>query len=306
MYRIFRLRRSLGAALSSLWSPREDKDSKTIHVSSHDEQIEFESTIQDEKNPKGNVQMRRRVGVSYPEPSQILDCNSIDETEAPKGDNESVKRRRFSGSFRERTRNFRIQMRRRSGTWFTTAEEKDSDLDLSLSSSSAMKTPSITLSEGTSHDDSSTSALNRNTKTRSSFASIFGKRKSKHYSDESTEPVTRRQSECNRRIDPDELLDRQLSTSQSAPIISYPPKESKESTVSEVISEETLENETELNTVDQTPLDSDSTETHCEQNFVSNGASPPQKDIDACTNDKKQKKGKIMKTLRNIIRKGKS
>lgn len=292
---IFRLRRSLGAALSSLWSPREDKDSKSVHANNHDEHVKLDSSIQENMNSKENVPLRRKVGVSYSVPSQILDSGSIDTTETPKSDSDSIKRRRFSGSFRERTRNFRIQMRRRSGTWYTAADEKGSDLDITSSSNPTVKVSSVAVSP-----------FNGNSKTRSSFVSIFSKRRSKHFDDEVTEPVTRRRSECNSRIDPDELLDRQLSTSISAPIITYPPKDCKESTVSEVISEENLENETELSGLDSKNMDVDNGKSPCAQNLVSNGSSTLLEDSDTCTSDKKHKKGKIMKTIRNIIRKGKN
>ena len=249
--------------------------------------------------------LRRKIGVSYTSPGRILDSDSI-VSDTPKSDGDVVKRRRFSGSFRERTRNFRIQMRRRSGTWFTAAAEKSSDLDLTSNSSSATNIPSISVSEETSQDDSSLSTPNRNSKSRSSFVSIFGKRKSKHYSDDSSEPVTRRRSECNRKIDPDELLDKQLSTSISAPIITYPGKESKESTVAEVISEEPLENVNEINEVSTTEIDVKNGKSSCADELVVNGSSMLQEDVETTTTEKKHKKGKIMKTLRNIIGKGKN
>ena len=253
-----------------------------------------------------NVPLRRKFGVSYSAPSQIPDSGSVDTTETPKSDNEPIKRTHLSGSFRERTRNFRIQMRRRSGSWYTATEEKSSDLDITSSSSPTAKVSSMDVGMETSCIDSSAKPLNRSSKTRSSFVSVFRKRRSKQFNEDDTEPVTRRRSECNNRIDPDELLNRQLSTSISAPIITYPSKDCKESTVSEVISEENLENETELIGLDTKNMDIDSGESPCAQNFISNGSSTLLEDTDTCTSDKKHKKGKIMKTLRSIIRKGKN
>jgi len=299
-------RRSLGAALSSLWSPREDKDSR--NANNHYEPVRPDGKLQDHHSTKDSLPLRRKVGVSYPLPSQMLDSGSIDLAVTPNSESEAVKKRRYSGSFRERTRNFRIQLRRRSGTWFTATGDKDSDFDLISHSNAAEKAPSMSIGSDSSCDDSSMSTLSRNSKTRSSFISIFSKRKSKNYSDENPEPVTRRRSECNQsKVEPDDLPHRGLSTSVSAPIITYPAKESKESTVPEMISEEPVDNETELNGLDSKYVNSDNPKSPCEENVTTNGASSPLSDGNSTVaNDKKRKKGKIMKTLRSLIGKGKN
>lgn len=266
------------------------------------ESSKLEDTVEGDAKVQGS--MRRKVGVSYPIPSQAADPNSTAITETPKLDGEVVKRRRFSGSFREKTRNFRIQMRRRSGSWFSAAADKSSDSDLTSDPSSATNIPTISVSEDASLDESSLSISSRNNKSRSSFVSIFSKRKSKYFAEEGAEPVTRRRSECNRQIDPDELLNKQLSTSVSVPVIAYHSRESNDSRVAEVISEESIDNANEANGF-TSALDRDvqNGKSPCAQTIVGN-RSPVLRENFVGATEKKHKKGKIMKTLRNIIGKG--
>lgn len=306
MIDFYRFRRSLGAALSSLWSPRDDKDTKNAQENRQDERLKMDDAIKEDEKARESIPLRRKVGVSYPIPSQFTDSNDAVATETPKSEDEVVKRRRFSESFRERTRNFRIQMRRRSGSWFTAAAEKSSDLDLTSNSSSATNIPSISVSEDILLDDSSVNVAGRSNKNKSPFVSIFGKRKTKYYSDENGESVTRWRSECGQQLDPDELLDKQLSKSVSAPLMTYPNKETKESTLPEIISEETVENINEAKGVTSTDNDVRSGKSSFAESVMENDSPLQRENSGTSVTEKKNKKGKIMKTLRNFVGKGKN
>ncbi|XP_065064611.1 uncharacterized protein LOC135690843 isoform X3 [Rhopilema esculentum] len=292
-------RRSLGAALSSLWSPREDKE----HKSANDNPIQCtENDIQVDANANGNLPLRRKVGVAYPSSATVLDSEVMDTTQSIKSDDEVVKKRRFSGSFRERTRSFKIQVRRRSGTWFSTSALKNSDLNLTGNDGSSSHTPSITVSDEHSLDDGSPRTPRRNTKSRSSFMSLFSKRKLKSNDNDSSKPE-RRRSECHTKTENSELAYNRMSTSISAPLIAAQRKESMVSKVNEVISEEGLESAVDIKYEEEDATTKE--QSVDDENLQANGSIQTQETAVNNSSEKKHKKGKLMKTLRNIIGKGK-
>ena len=252
-------------------------------------------------NSNANGLSRRKFGVSYPSSAIVIDGNDANSPQA-KNDSEVVKRRRFSGSFREKTRNFRIQMRRRSGTWFSATAEKASDLDLSQYPSSA---PSFTISEEYSSNDGSPNTPRRNTKSRSSFMSLFSKRKAKLIAEEDPSQITRRRSDSHKELDPTDTVGHKLlSASISAPIMIEQRKTSGDARVASSICEETIEAiETSNDCLSEEKEDSLRLSNEFEH---ANGNISLNDDKHEPLAEKKRKKGKIMKTLRNIIGKNKS
>ena len=252
-------------------------------------------------NSNSNGLSRRKFGVSYPSSGIVIDGNDANSPQV-KNDNEVVKRRRFSGSFREKTRNFRIQMRRRSGTWFSATAEKASDLDLSQYPSSA---PSFTISEEYSSNDGSPNTPRRNTKSRSSFMSLFSKRKAKLIAEEDPSQITRRRSDSHKELDPTDTVGHKLlSASISAPIMIEQRKTSGDARVASSICEETMEAIGRSNDcLSEEKEDSIRLSNEFEH---ANGNVSLTDDKHEPLAEKKRKKGKIMKTLRNIIGKNKS
>ena len=243
--------------------------------------------------PSNNPTSRRKYGISYSATATGVDSMRDDSTPlAPL--NNDLKQRRFSSSFREKSRNFRIKMRRRSGTWFSTTEEHEtSDLDLSYRSPSPAQSRCSTVSE----DDTKS-------KTGSSkgLISMFTKRKSKLVREDSTH--RRRRSDSDRQTEVANGNEHMsLSPSISAPSFASKRKDSKAVSVDSSIYEEEssysdAENCATVETKNNNCVHSTNGGVHLSAVVENDAMTAPA--------EKKHKRGKIMKTLRHMMGKGKS
>eukprot|EP00794_Sanderia_malayensis_P019982 gene19982-21941_t len=321
MSRFCRLRRSLGAALSSFWSPKDEKELKGINEKGDDK---LTPTTTDNTPPSSSSSnSRRKLGVIHHFPPSSATNSPVEATSPSKSTSEDgVKRQRFSNSFRERTREFRIQMRRRSGTW-STAPIEDKEADSTMTSyASSSSTDSRSLFPAAANDKRPASATSspvsssRGSRIGSSLMSMFNKRKSKQQSDED---IHRRRSDSDRDF---QLLktpdDKVLSVSMSYPNFPNQRKDSKALSISSSICEESYDTNSEhctnLSTIKDetttatTPGEKETSEHDLTNGHVENGTFSDGTEGTTTSKSvtKKPKKGKIMRTLRHMMGKGKN
>ncbi len=200
-------------------------------------------------------------------------------------------------------------MRRRSGTWFSATEElKESNLEMTYDSpASRPETPPFIVNQEKASDASINS--NNNSKSRpgsrgNSLVSLFSKRKPELVSDESE---TRRKSDSDRRLNiaNSPQSHKTLSVAVSDPNFPHRSgRDSKEFSICSSTCEETSDVERcgSSSTIEgETAIDAK----HDSSNGNLTVAVIDAEDKHAESITKKPKKGKLMKTLRQFMGKGK-